>query len=154
MFTGDLSESRQTEITLHDIDETAVEDLIDFAYSGKISIEERNVQTLLPAACLLQIQEIQDNCCDFLKKQLDPSNCLGIRSFADAYSCRDLLKAANRFALQNFTDVVVSEEFLLLPVMQLTELLKNDELNVRTEEQVYQVNICQSLLAFIDLTMD
>lgn len=96
MFTGDLSESRQTQVTLHDIDEVAVEDLIEFAYCGKICIEERNVQTLLPAACLLQMQEIQDNCCDFLKKQLDPSNCLGIRSFADAYACRDLLKAANR----------------------------------------------------------
>ncbi|OWA50514.1 Kelch-like protein 20 [Hypsibius exemplaris] len=136
-----LDESRQTDVTLHDIDETAVQDLVDFAYTGKISIEERNVQTLLPAACLLQIQEIQDNCCDFLKKQLDPSNCLGIRSFADAYSCRDLLKAANRFAHQNFTDVVVSEEFLLLPVAQLVDLIQSDELNVRNEEQVYQAAV-------------
>ncbi|XP_055327885.1 kelch-like protein diablo [Paramacrobiotus metropolitanus] len=141
MFTGDLSESKQAEITLKDIDETAVEDLIDFAYAGKISIEERNVQTLLPAACLLQMQEIQDNCCDFLKKQLDPSNCLGIRSFADAYSCRDLLKAANRFAQLNFLEVVLSEEFLLLPVAQLVDLLASDELNISKEEQVYQAAI-------------
>ncbi|OQV16556.1 Kelch-like protein 20 [Hypsibius exemplaris] len=146
MFTGALDESRQTDVTLHDIDETAVQDLVDFAYTGKISIEERNVQTLLPAACLLQIQEIQDNCCDFLKKQLDPSNCLGIRSFADAYSCRDLLKAANRFAHQNFTDVVVSEEFLLLPVAQLVDLIQSDELNVRNEEQVYQLKAAVSWL--------
>ncbi len=30
-----------------------------------------------------------------------------------------------------------SEEFLLLPVVQLIDIISNDELNVRTEEQVY-----------------
>lgn len=37
------------------------------------------------------------------------------------------------FALQ----VVESEEFLLLPVTQLIDIISNDELNVRSEEQVY-----------------
>lgn len=33
--------------------------------------------------------------------------------------------------------VVESEEFLLLPVTQLIDIISNDELNVRSEEQVY-----------------
>lgn len=138
MFTGELAESRQTEITLYDLDGSAVETLIEFCYTSQITVEESNVQTLLPAACLLQITEVQDVCCEFLKRQLDPSNCLGIRAFADTHACRGLLRAADRFTQLNFLDVVESEEFLLLPMKQLVEILSSDELNVRSEEQVYR----------------
>ncbi|KAF5401255.1 Kelch protein diablo [Paragonimus heterotremus] len=138
MFTGELAESRQTEITLYDLDGDAVETLIDFCYTSQITVEESNVQNLLPAACLLQLTEVQDVCCEFLKRQLDPSNCLGIRAFADTHACRGLLRVADRFTQLNFLDVVESEEFLLLPVKQLMDILSSDELNVRTEEQVYR----------------
>ena len=77
MFTGELAESRQTEVTIREVDEAAMEILIDFCYTSHIVVEESNVQTLLPAACLLQLAEIQEVCCEFLKRQLDPSNCLG-----------------------------------------------------------------------------
>lgn len=33
--------------------------------------------------------------------------------------------------------VMESEEFLLLPVNQLVDIISSDELNVRSEEQVY-----------------
>lgn len=33
--------------------------------------------------------------------------------------------------------VMESEEFLLLPVSQLVDIISSDELNVRTEEQVF-----------------
>lgn len=105
MFTGELAESRQTEVTIRDIDEMAMELLIDFCYTSHIIVEEANVQTLLPAACLLQLAEIQDICCEFLKRQLDPSNCLGIRAFADTHSCRELLRIADKFTQHNFQEV-------------------------------------------------
>ena len=57
--TGELAESRQTEVTIRDVDETAMEILIEFCYTSHIVVEESNVQTLLPAACLLQLAEIQ-----------------------------------------------------------------------------------------------
>ena len=101
MFTGELAESRQTEITIREVDESAMEILIDFCYTSHIVVEESNVQTLLPAACLLQLAEIQEVCCEFLKRQLDPSNCLGIRAFADTHSCRDLLRIADKVGLIN-----------------------------------------------------
>uniref|UniRef100_A0A182UFW4 Kelch-like protein diablo n=1 Tax=Anopheles melas TaxID=34690 RepID=A0A182UFW4_9DIPT len=137
MFTGELEESRQTEVTICDIDENAMELLIDFCYTSHIVVEESNVQPLLPAACLLQLAEIQDICCEFLKRQLDPENCLGIRAFADTHSCRELLRIADKFTQHNFQEVMESEEFMLLPVGQLVDIICSDELNVRSEEQVF-----------------
>jgi kelch-like protein 20 len=84
------------------------------------------------------MQEVQDYCSEFLRSQLDPSNCLGIRAFADTHSCTELLKIADKYLQNNFIDVAESDEFLLLPFNQLIEIISNDELNVRNEEQVYE----------------
>lgn len=40
MFTGELQESKQTEVEIKDIDEHAMEILVEFAYASNIVIEE------------------------------------------------------------------------------------------------------------------
>lgn len=42
-----------------DIGEKTLQALVDFCYTGEITITDANVQQLLPAACLLQMQEVQ-----------------------------------------------------------------------------------------------
>ncbi|XP_056454991.1 zinc finger and BTB domain-containing protein 49-like [Gadus chalcogrammus] len=120
MFTNEMSESRQTHVTLHDIDPQALEQLVQYSYTAEIVVGEGNVQTLLPAASLLQLNGVRDACCKFLLSQLDPSNCLGIRGFADTHSCSDLLKSAHKYVLQHFVEVSKTEEFMLLPLKQYT----------------------------------
>ena len=56
------------------------------------------LQALLPAAGLLQLNEVKKACCEFLSSQLHPSNCLGIRAFADLHACSQLLTQANSYA--------------------------------------------------------
>jgi kelch-like protein 20 len=149
MFTNDgLAESHQSAVTMHDVDETAVEMLVEFCYTSRITIDERSVQTLLPAACLLQMTEVQDYCAEFLRSQLDPSNCLGIRAFADTHSCTELLKIADKYLQSNFVDIVESDEFLMLPIEQLRDIVSKDELNVKGEEQVCFKHYFQLKLIF------
>ena len=50
----------------------------------------------------------------FLRSQIDPSNFLGIRSFADTHSCKDLFKLAEKYFHNNFVDVIETNELLLL----------------------------------------
>ncbi|KFU95369.1 Kelch-like 17, partial [Chaetura pelagica] len=136
--TDEMSESRQTHVTLHDIDPQALEQLVQYAYTAEIVVGEGNVQTLLPAASLLQLNGVRDACCKFLLSQLDPSNCLGIRGFADTHSCSDLLKSAHKYVLQHFVEVSKTEEFMLLPLKQVLDLISSDSLNVPSEEEVYR----------------
>lgn len=138
MFTNEMSESRQTHVTLHDIDPQALEQLIQYAYTAEIVVGEGNVQTLLPAASLLQLNGVRDACCKFLLSQLDPSNSLGIRGFADTHSCSELLKSAHKYVLQHFVEVSKTEEFMLLPLKQVLDLISSDNLNVPSEEEVYR----------------
>ena len=62
---------------------------------------------------------------------------MGIRAFADTHSCQELLRIADRYTQQHFTDVKESEEFLCLPVSQLIEIISSDELNMTSEEDVF-----------------
>ena len=141
MFTGGMVESREEMVTLKDVDCKTVELLIDFAYTGKLDISIDTVQSLLYTSSLLQLTAIQKACSDFLEHQLHPSNCLGIRSFADAHSCTGLLQASEKYIYEHFNDVVKNEEFLLLPRDELAALLTCEELNVDSEEDVYNALI-------------
>ncbi len=67
--------------------------------SGRIELKEETVESLLSTACLLQLSEVVEACCSFLMKQLHPSNCIGIRQFADAQGCSDLYKVANNYVM-------------------------------------------------------
>lgn len=138
MFTGDLEESRMPVVTIRDIPPHTMELLIDYCYTSTIEITEDNVQDLLPAAGILQLHWVREVCCDFMKHQLDSSNCLGIRSFADTHSCPDLTDAAERFAQQHFLEVRESSEFLELSSSELSVLLESEDLNIQNEEQVFE----------------
>ncbi|XP_073990192.1 kelch-like protein 17 isoform X2 [Rhodnius prolixus] len=137
MFNDDMAERQSREVVLHEIDVMALKLLVDYSYTGGILITEDNVQVLLPASSLLQICSVREACCEFLLKQLHPSNCLGIRSFADAHGCTELQNKSYRFALQNFQEVMNTEEFLLLPFSEVEELISNNQLNIASEEKVF-----------------
>ncbi|NXE96902.1 KLH18 protein, partial [Menura novaehollandiae] len=136
MFTNDMMECKQDEIVMQGMDPSALEALINFAYNGHLAIDQQNVQSLLMGASFLQLQNIKDACCAFLRERLHPKNCLGVRQFAETMMCTVLYDAANSFIHQHFVEVSMSEEFLALPFEDVLELVSRDELNVKSEEQV------------------
>ncbi|VDQ11730.1 unnamed protein product [Trichobilharzia regenti] len=107
-------------------------------HAHQISVNEENVQTLLPAANLLQLTAVRDICCEFLQSQLHPSNCLGIQKFADLHNCQNLLDFSRRFTEQHFGELLEQDdEFLKLDSDQLVELISSDRLAV-SEDQVFE----------------
>lgn len=74
---------------------------------------------------------VKQACCEFLESQLDPSNCLGIRDFAETHNCVDLMQAAEVFSQKHFPEVVQHEEFILLSQGEVEKLIKCDEIQVQ-----------------------
>ena len=138
MFTNGMLESGMKDIKLQGVEASVMESLLDFAYTGSIDVTVENVQALLSAASLLNLQSLRTVCCGFLQTHLDATNCLGIRAFADLYSCSELEETAYRFVRQHFLDVVKGDEFLQLPKQALRNLLREDLLQVRSENQVFE----------------
>ncbi|XP_071772803.1 kelch-like protein 4 isoform X1 [Centroberyx gerrardi] len=138
MFTNDVREAKQEEIKMEGVDPEALRSLVHFAYTGVLELKEETIESLLAAACLLQLSQVIQVCCNFLMKQLHPSNCLGIRSFADAQGCVDLLNVAHNYTMEHFLEVIQNQEFLLLPTAEIVKLLSSDDINVPDEETIFQ----------------
>ena len=90
----------------------------------------------MPAASLLLLHEVRENCCEFLLSKLHPSNCLGFRRFADVHSCHDLRVKAHNYTLSTFTEVIQFEEFLHLTLSEICDLVSDDGVRVTCEEEV------------------
>lgn len=166
MFTNSLRETFQNEVELKDVDGDALWTLIKYFYTGVIDLLEDNVETLLATASLLQLDSIVEACCQFLIKQLHPSNCLGIGRFADIHGCPNLLSTAKTYTNDHFMEVIKNQEFLLLPANDVANLLQSDDLDVASEESVFnallkwleydpktrQLDAC-NLLAYVKLPL-
>ncbi len=139
MFTTDLEESKQPVVTIRgEVTALAMEMLLDYCYTSSIEVTEENVQDILPASSLLQMDWVREVCCEFIKHQLDSTNCLGIRAFADTHSCPELQEAADSYAQQHYLEVLEAGEFLELSQKELAGLLESEDLNVQCEEQVFE----------------
>lgn len=137
MFTHELMESHQDTVEIKDMAGNVLSSLVDFAYTGDIELTVDNVQEILSASSLLQITEVQDYCCTFLMKQLDVSNCLGIKTFVEANGCSQVTNDIDKFARKHFQQVSTGSEFLSSSPENVISLVSSHELKVSSEEDVY-----------------
>lgn len=141
MFTAGLAESDMEVVTLQGVEPEMIERLIEYAYTGEITINKHNVQSLLSAANLLEVLHVRDACCQFLDRNMDETNCLGIHCFAEVHACTELMNRAKLFVLKHFQEIVEGEEFLSISEAKLVEIISSDELQVEKEETVFYSSI-------------
>ena len=137
MFTNGMLESGKTKIDLGGIDPQTMDSLLEFVYTGSVELTTNNVQQLLSGASMLHLTSLSKSCSSFLEAHLDHTNCLGIRAFADMYSCTTLEQFAFRYICEHFLEVVKSDEFLELDKEGLIDLLKCNSLQVYSEDEIF-----------------
>ncbi|KAM3871717.1 kelch-like protein 10 [Diretmus argenteus] len=113
--------------------------IIEYAYTRSVPVTENNVEELLAAADQFCVMGIVQACCDFLEDQLRLENCIGVWKLTEVYYCPDLRRKAYLFILHHFEEMLgVSEQFVELSLQQLTDLIEEDELNVKQESTVFE----------------
>lgn len=132
-----LCEGKQRSVVLHSIDPVILKALLDFIYTGRIHIEQHNVQELLAAADMLQVPDVVDQCCEFLSRELHATNALGILRFAETHHCEQLAATAQSFVHTNFPQVAAEDELLDTPQALLSRILTSEWLRVDAESQVF-----------------
>uniref|UniRef100_A0A2K6S2V4 Kelch repeat and BTB domain containing 6 n=1 Tax=Saimiri boliviensis boliviensis TaxID=39432 RepID=A0A2K6S2V4_SAIBB len=146
MFTGGMYESQQASVTIHDVDAESFEVLVDYCYTGRVSLSEANVQRLYAASDMLQLEYVREACASFLARRLELTNCTAILKFADAFGHRKLRSQAQSYIAHNFKQLShmgsIREETLAdLTLAQLLAVLRLDNLDVESEQTVCHVAV-------------
>ncbi|XP_074646921.1 kelch-like protein 7 [Tubulanus polymorphus] len=139
MFCAGMAETFVYQVEMKDINPLSLKQLIDFAYTAEIQIDINNVQELLMTADLLEIDSVKSVCCQFLSKQLHPSNCLGIRVFAKHLGCQQLYHTAHEFSIWCFPYLLLEDELLEMCYPDLKELLYSEEMCIHTPDDLVKL---------------
>ncbi|KAF7646021.1 hypothetical protein LDENG_00194450 [Lucifuga dentata] len=111
---------------------------IEFVYGGSIPLTEQNVYELFRVAAYFCIESLMEACCQFLKQQLCPQNCIDVWQFISQYYCPKLTHEAYLFILHHFGEVSASSGFLHLSLQELISIIQEDRLHVKQESTVFE----------------
>ncbi|XP_012271071.1 kelch-like protein 10 [Orussus abietinus] len=140
LFTTTLHSREKTDVLLPGVNSNMMNLLLEYAYLRSLEVNRENVCQLLITADYLSILGVLDLCCDYLARNLAAENCIGVMRFAREHFCKGLESDAYRYVMRHFVQVAQkSEEVLQLPIDELKALVGADELNVKSEEVVWEL---------------
>ncbi|XP_056438219.1 kelch-like protein 38 isoform X3 [Gadus chalcogrammus] len=143
MFCSNFLESSQSRVDLKGISPDVLAGIVDYVYTGCITITMDIVLPLMQAASMLHYGRLVEACSLFLQRQLSPDNCLSMIRLSDILHCESLRDRAKEMAVRCFSDVAATEDFCELSLPELMCYLEDDRLCAE-EEQVFE-----TLLAWI-----
>ncbi|XP_061112414.1 kelch-like protein 38 isoform X2 [Conger conger] len=143
MFCSNFRERHQARVDLKGINPEVLGNIVDYVYTGSVSITIEKVLPLMQAASMLQYPRLFEACSTFLQEQLNTDNCLSMMRLSEILHCGSLREKARDMAVCSFSDVAASEDFRELPLPELMCYLEDDRLCAE-EEQVFE-----TLLAWI-----
>lgn len=137
LFTSEMQEKDKPEISLKDIAGPILKDLIEYCYTDQIAINQENVYDLMAGASMYQFTRLADEFEKYFRKNIRAQNCLGLWGSARQHAYEVLDELAFDFICEHFTEVLNTDEFLVLGIELLVELLSDDKLEVSSEEDVF-----------------
>ncbi|XP_066285406.1 kelch-like protein 24 [Branchiostoma lanceolatum] len=135
MFCNGHRESKEHRVAIHEASADALQLLVDFAYTSRVTITEDNAAELMEGASFFQVLPVIDACTKFLTDNLCIKNCMKMVPVGGMLNPRLETKALG-YAMEEFTAASQTPEFLDLTKDQLITLISSDDLNA-TEETVY-----------------
>lgn len=138
ILLSDLEENKKREIVLEDVEPGVMGLILKYLYTSKINVTEQNVQDIFAVANMYQIPSIFTVCVSFLQKRLSLSNCLAVFRLGLMLDCPRLAVSARNYACERFQLICRDEDFLQLHPSELAAILANDNLNIETEEAVFE----------------
>lgn len=119
---------------------TLVEELLDYFYTGKVLISEKNVEELLKGAKYFSSQTLKSHCSDYLLRSLRKDNCLYYMHLATTYELKEVANSAYDGIRDNFHYWASPKgilELVYCPHQIFGRLLRDENLHVQNEDQTF-----------------
>ena len=138
-LNSDMKEKKEGVIRLEETSKAVMEEVLEYLYTGQVEIHEDNAFDLLEIADFLVVPSLKKLTCDFVLRNLSPSNCIDAYYTAVKYQSPELEEEAKNFIFEDFMDVTESAEFQNLSVTEIEEWISSDYITVNGEYDVFQV---------------
>ena len=140
LLESDMRErnGQRIEIKLEEATASVMEDVLQYIYTGNVTITEESCHKLIATAEYLLLPGLKALASVFLKGKLTVENCVFNYYYADKYHCEDLKRACRTEIHSNFTAVMETEDFLNLDIKQVLEWVSSDDVTISSEEEVFE----------------
>ncbi|XP_077968554.1 uncharacterized protein LOC144422701 [Styela clava] len=125
MFSSNLKEVHDGHVNMEDVDQDGIAQCVEFMYKGKADLKIKNIQHILHASNLLQMEELTNLCFQFLEINISPINCLSVINLAQMYDRLDIKQQAVQVVIDNFESVISSEMFPFITKSDLLHYISN-----------------------------
>ena len=145
MFTTDLKERSQNEVELPMTDLSTMQSLLDFAYTSKIKVTDKNIEQITSAANFYSMPKLLKMCVNYMEERIDTSNSIEILEFAEHISSNDLKVFAKNYIIQNFDAIATRNlDIMEMSPSLLLDIIANNETSLccgptENEERLFQI---------------
>ena len=139
LLESDMRERKEQliEIKLEEATASVMEDVLEYIYTGNVSVTEESCHNLIATADYLLLPGLKTLAVEFLKEKVTVQNCVFNYYFANKYRCTELTEICCSVINLNFSDVLKTDDFLNLDMKQVMEWVSSDDVNVKAEEEVF-----------------
>ena len=138
-LNSNMKEKIEGVIRLEETSKSIMEGVLDYIYTGYVSVSEDNVYELFAKADYFDLPALKSFLSNFILKNLSLSNCVVAYYFASKYQWEQLIRGTRAYILSNFLSVAETDDFLDLSCEQVKEWISSDEIIVDAEENVFEV---------------
>ena len=136
-FSIGMAEGRSATITLDELGTTVFEACLEWMYKGVVTLDEALLPDFLQAASRLQMVPLLAELEDQVAKRVCAENGFSFLMLGDVLSCPSLVAAAVAAVTASFKEATAAPDFLRVPAAWIEELLADDKLQVKSEEDVF-----------------
>jgi len=115
--------------------------ILDFVYTGSITLNMNNVFGIIEAADYMDIWYVKECCTSYLTNNIKPCNWVNIKAYGERYGYAELLENQNKVLSMQFNMFIQSEHLVKLDISELKYLLSLENKNVESEEEIYKALI-------------
>ena len=133
-----ITNEEEHKITLKNLKERAMDDILHFIYTGEAYIHDDNVRQLTATANFLKLGGLKEMAVAYLERKLTPTNAVEILMLAKKHDCVALVASCENMIQENFVMVSQSIGFRKCSTEILLDFVKSEELKVMKEEEVYE----------------
>lgn len=133
------NKSNQNELQVYhtEIDDTLLEKIVQFFYTGKIIVQHEDHLQLMRIGIVYTIKDLSNACNEFFIKTLSYENCLDRLKVSNQLSLLEPNKNCLKFIIANFMEISQQKEFIRIPATDFMDILRNDQLKVPNEEFIF-----------------